>query len=104
MAAPTVNVLPWPTVLSTSTVMTFLEVVGGGDLMCLDAQHVVLVGGENMGDGHVQVDGEGGQTQGDQQRQLRRQVGTDARKHRPTRAARSRRPARHESGRARQLR
>ena len=37
-----------------------VEVVDGGDLVRLDAQRLVQVGGENMADGHIQVDGEGG--------------------------------------------
>jgi hypothetical protein len=31
----------------------YVELVGGGDLLRLDAQHLVLVGGETMADGQV---------------------------------------------------
>jgi hypothetical protein len=91
-------------VLPVVLVVGFWEVVGGGDLLRLEAQHLVQVGGENTGDGHVQVDGEGGQTQGDEQCQPRRQLGTEAVKHVAAPAAHSRRPARHDAGRARRPR
>ena len=38
-----------------------MTVVGRGDLLRLDAQRLVQVGGETLADGHVQVDGEGSQ-------------------------------------------